>query len=67
MYDAIACVTVKFCGYSFTNTMIEKWKNLKAATAFQIFFVCTSNRLVLRKKSQLYCQLLGNIYILRFV
>ena len=37
-----------FRGYSCMNTMTEKWKNLKAATAFQIF-VCFSNRVVLRK------------------
>ena len=42
------------------NTVTEKWKSLKAATAFQIF-ACISNRLVLRKKSQLYCELLENI------
>ena len=26
-------------GYSCTNIMVEKWKDLKAATAFQIIFV----------------------------
>ena len=35
--------------------MTEKRKNLKAATAFQIF-VCS-----VEKKSQLYCELLENI------
>ena len=29
-----------FRGYSGTSTMTEKWKNLKAATAFQILCVC---------------------------
>ena len=44
-------------GYSPTNTMIEKWKDLKAATAFQILCVYFK-QISAKKKSQLYYELL---------
>ena len=47
-------------GYSCTNTMVEKWKDLNAATAFQIIFVYFK-QISVEKKSQLYCELLENI------
>ena len=52
-----------FRGYSFMNIMTEKWKNLKAATAFQICVcVCVCfKQISVEKKSQLYCELLVNI------
>ena len=44
-------------GYSCTNTMMEKWKDLKCATAFKI--VCVYfKQISAKKKSQLYCELL---------
>ena len=60
-YMRLSVIQSDLHGYSCTNTMVEKWKDLKAATAFRIFFLCISNRKVLRKKSQLYCELLENI------
>ena len=44
-------------GYSCTYTMIEKLKDLKAATAFQILCVYFK-QISAEKKSQLYCELL---------
>ena len=49
-----------FRGYSCTNIMTEKWKNLYAATAFQILYVYFK-QISVEKKSQLYCELLENI------
>ena len=44
-------------GYSGTNILMEKWKDLKAATAFQILCVYFK-QISAKKKSQLYCELL---------
>ena len=45
-------------GYYCTNTMMERWKDLKAATAFQILCVYFK-QISAKKKSQLNCELLG--------
>ena len=55
-----------FRGYSCTNTITEKWKNLKAETAFQILCVYLK-QISIEKKSQIYCESLENITFLRFV
>ena len=55
----VSVLQSNFRGYSCINTMTEKWKNLKAATAFR-FCVCFK-QINVEKKSQLYCELLENI------
>ena len=56
----LAVLQSNFRGYSCINTMTEKWKNLKAATTVQILSVYFKH-ILLREKSQLYCELLENI------
>ena len=47
-------------GYSCTNTMMEKLKNIKASTTFQILCVYFK-QISVKKKITPYCQLLENI------
>ena len=48
----IDCVTVRFARVFPANTMMEKLKDLKAATAF-----VSLKKKSVEKKSQLYCEL----------